>query len=419
MLFSRDCVRFFPALVAVLVISSTSVFAQGILLRGSGAVNESMAGASIAAPIDAAGAIYTNPAGIAGLEQCEIGFDLGIIVPKSTVSSEITGMTSTRYTTRGDAGQIPCPVMSMVYRECPHARITYGISIAGVGGAVSLYPATGSPLVNPILLGEARAANVQIFEIMPTVAYKMTDRLALGFSPVVGLASLSINPMSLGLDPTQPMQNYGTRYTWGGGFNLGAYYDFQNNWKAGFTFKSPLWTDSLRFTGTEHASFVPQEVVFDINLPLILGWGVSYSGFKKTLIALDIKYFDYGNTAGFRGIMENGRVTGLGWDSIMSVAVGMQYELTQRLKLRMGYCFNENPIPPESQYANVSSPLFMQHTLCLGGTIGLPKSIDAHLTWVHAFQNEVTGSFQTTQASGSVTNTVYADTFVFGVTKRF
>ena len=401
-------------LLGTFLLFSVSEFtqAQGILLRGIGAVNDSMAGTGIATPLDAAGAIFTNPASISGLQECQIGFDLGLIIPHSTVTSEAVGLPSTRATANSDAGQIPAPTMSMVYRSCPHSRFTYGLAIAGVGGAASLYPATGSPSLSPILEGKARAANVQIFEILPTVSYKVTDRLALGFSPVIGLASLSINPMPLGLPVGASIENYGTRYTWGGGFNLGAYYDLNCNWKTGFTFKSPVWTKSLQFIGS------PSNSEFGINLPLCLGWGISYSGFSDTIIGLDIRYMDYEHTRGFRGIMDdNGTIIGLGWDSVTAISVGMEHKLTDRLKIRAGYCYNTNPIPSESQFANVGSPLFMQHVLGLGCTVTLPKSIDAHLAWTHAFESEKSGY----DPSGSVKiiNSSYADTIVCGISKRF
>ena len=408
-------------LSSLLFFSATElVQAQGILLRGIGAVNDSMAGTAIATPLDAAGAIYANPASIAGLKECQIGFDLGVIIPHSTVTSDIPGNPLFfPGTADSEAGQIPAPTMSMVYRNCPHSRLTYGLAIAGVGGAAALYPSSGSPLNNPILKGEARASNVQIFEILPTVSYKVTDRLALGFSPVIGLASLQINPMPFGLPVATPMQNYGTRYTWGGGFNIGVYYDFQNNWKAGFTFKSPVWTDSMQFTGTQPGGRA-MDTELAIDLPMILGWGVSYSGIRDTIIGVDIRYMDYGHTKGFRDIMDgNDVVIGLGWDSVTAVSVGVERKVFERLRVRAGYCYNTNPIPSESQYANVASPLFMQHVLGLGCTVTLPKSIDAHLAWTHAFQNEKTGTFESLYGQGVVTNTSFADTLLAGVTKRF
>ena len=411
--------KFAAVALSLFVFTSTAdVFAQGVLLRGIGSVSESLGGTAIAMPIDAAGTIYANPAAISGIEQCQIGFDLGVIIPHSEVSSGINGNLGTWRTTKGDAGQIPAPTMGIVYRDCPHSRITYGLAIGGVGGAVALYPSTGDPRVNPILQGEARASNVQVFEIMPTVSYKMTDRLSLGFSPIIGLASLSINPMPLGLPTTSPMHNYGTRYTWGGGFNLGAYYELNQNWKTGFTFKSPLWTNSMKFIGTDHNTQAPLESEFGINLPLSLGWGISYHGFKKTVIGLDIRYMDYENTKGFRDTLSaKGEVIGLGWDSVTAVSVGLERTITDRFRVRAGYCYNTNPIPSENQYLNVSSPMFMQHVMAFGCTLTLPKSIDTHLAWTHAFNNTKTGSFA--NGAGTVTNSVYADTIVCGLSKRF
>ena len=398
--------------------------AQGILLRGVGAVNDSMAGTAIATPLDAAGAINANPASISGLEECQIGFDLGVIIPHSTVTSE--GPRGALWgTANSEAGQIPAPTMSMVYRNCPHSRMTFGLAIAGVGGAASLYPAPPISGTNPILENKARAANVQIFQILPTVSYKVTDRLALGFSPVIGLASLSINPMPLGMQGRSVMDNYGTRYTWGGGFNVGAYYNLNCNWKTGFTFKSPVWTKALQFTGTTTnattGALEPAESEFGIDLPLCLGWGISYSGIRDTIIGLDVRYMDYAHTKGFRDIMDaNGTIIGLGWDSVTAVSTGIEHKLSDRLKIRAGYCYNTNPIPSGSQFANVGSPLMMQHVLGLGCTIGLPKSIDAHLAWTHAFQKEESGTFTSEQNTViKVTNSAYADTLIAGLSKRF
>ena len=417
-------------LLSALLFLSVSELAQsqGILLRGIGAVNDSMAGTAIATPLDAAGAIFANPASISGLKECQIGFDLGLILPNSTVTSELDGIPISWGTANSDAGQIPAPTMSMVFRECPHSRWTFGVAIAGVGGAASLYPAptlTGGPIpTNPILSGKARAANVQIFEILPTVSYRVTNRLALGFTPVIGLASLSINPMPLGLTAGQPMDNYGTRYTWGGGFNLGAYYDLDCNWKTGFTFKSPVWTKPLQFIGTETDStgaFVPSEPEFAIDIPMCLGWGISYAGFRNTIIGVDVRYMDYAHTQGFRGIIDpnTNEVIGLGWDSVTAVSMGIEHTLNDYLKLRAGYCYNTNPIPSESQFANVGSPLMMQHVFGLGCTVTLPKSIDAHVAWTHAFQKEESGTFAAGPYTGKVTNRAYADTIILGLSKRF
>ena len=56
--------------LSVLVVETA--WAQGIIFPSTGAKHRSMAGASTAAPLDAAGATYWNPAAMAGLEESEI-----------------------------------------------------------------------------------------------------------------------------------------------------------------------------------------------------------------------------------------------------------------------------------------------------------------------------------------------------------
>jgi long-chain fatty acid transport protein len=223
--------------------------------------------------------------------------------------------------------------------------------------------------------------------------------------------------MQLGMPLDDSMHNFGTKYTWGGGINVGAYYDFKNHWRAGFTYKSPMWANALEYTGTKKSGGEPVKNEFQLNLPMILGLGVSFDGIDKTVIACDVRYFDYENAKGFGGIITDGKISGLGWNSIMSVSVGVERTLTDRIKVRAGYCWNENPIPSESQFANVAAPLFMQHIMGLGVTYTFLKDFDVMVTWTHAFEAKVTG--QDPGGQVSVTNKVRADSLSFGLTKRF
>src|SRR5271170_3614575 len=61
----------------------------GVLLTGAGPVNRSMGGASTAAPLDASGALYWNPATISGLKGSEVGFGLEFLYPHAQLSSSV------------------------------------------------------------------------------------------------------------------------------------------------------------------------------------------------------------------------------------------------------------------------------------------------------------------------------------------
>ncbi|MDR0336441.1 MAG: outer membrane protein transport protein [Planctomycetaceae bacterium] len=411
------CWKVVLVLFLSLVISERFVNGQGVLLRSIGAVNDSVGGTATAMPIDAAGAIYWNPASISALEKSEISFGLGIIMPKTRVSShvDVNGQRIRSGSTKGNAGSIPDPSMAFVWRRCPRSPITFGLGLGGVGGAAALYPAGDN---NPILAGRAKASTVIIMQMTPTVSYQVTDRLSVGVAPIIDLASLSINPMQLGQELGTEVHNFGTRYAWGGGFQIGTFYDFKNHFKAGFLFKSPIWAEKLTYQGTNTASESVNDT-FSLTLPTTLSLGFSYDGIRDTVIGFDIRYFDYAHAAGFKKGVENGVVEGLDWESVMSIAVGVERRLNRKLTLRMGYCWNESPIPNRSAALNVAAPLMMRHVLSMGATYSIIKNLELSLAYMHAFNAKTTGPFPAGPGVGSVTNEVSGNMISAGIAKKW
>ncbi|MCL2745433.1 MAG: outer membrane protein transport protein [Planctomycetaceae bacterium] len=416
-----------PAVCFSFLLFCQQVSAQGVLLRGNGAVNEGIGSVATATPIDAAGAIMWNPASISAFEKNEISVGLGLILPKSRVTSGFdipgTGTAPDIHvggSTKSVSDSVPVPSMAFVWKRCKHSPLTYGFGLAGAGGAAVLYPADPT---NPVLGGLAKSSNVIVLQMTPTVSYQVTKQLSVGVAPIIDLASLQINPMQLGQTLGTEMHNYGTTYAWGGGFQIGALYDFKNHWKTGFMFKSPIWAENLRQTGTDPHTGKRLDGSFDLNLPMTLSWGVSYSGVRDTIIGLDVRYIDYGNTVGFKDSINpaTGRVDGLGWDSVMAVAVGLERKINKKMKARIGYCWNENPIPGRSAALNVSAPLMVQHVLGFGATYAIVKDLEASATYSIAFKGATEGPFPVgnTGLVGTVKNESRADTLLFGITKKW
>ena len=62
---------------------------KGIALPAAGAINQSMGGAATASPLDAAGALYWNPATIGQLPSSEMEIGIGMALPTGTLSSTL------------------------------------------------------------------------------------------------------------------------------------------------------------------------------------------------------------------------------------------------------------------------------------------------------------------------------------------
>ena len=395
--------------------SYQAAHAQGIMLRSSGAVNAAVGGTATAMPLDACGALYWNPAAISALPQNEMTFGLELIQAESRVKSSVPGLSGS---TKGESGVVPAPSMGLVWSKNRQSPYTFGLGMGAVGGAASLYPHDTS---NPALMSHGRSASVIILQVTPTASVQLTERLAVGVAPVIDLASLNINPMSLGREiaPNDTsLMTYGTRYVWGGGFQVGTLYDFQNHFKAGFMFKSPIWAEKLYFAGTYYDAQhnpVATTASFHLNLPMTLSAGISYDGFRDTIIGMDFRYLDYANTAGLNKGASTGVVEGLDWNSVFAVCVGAERKINNKLKGRLGYSWNENPVPGRSAALCISAPMIMQHVLTCGFSYAIVKDFEVSAAYNHVFEASVTGPY----GPGTVTNTLSADSFFAGVTKKW
>lgn len=415
---------------------ATQARGQGVFIPSVGAVNQSMGGATVAAPIDSIGSLAWNPAAISGLQNSEVAFGLGLVLPTTSLSSAIPAL-GLADTTDSEPGVAPVPTIGIVHHVAD-SQWTVGLGIFGIGGFSSNYP---SSTTNPILLPQPSAAaplgglgqvfaQAQIFQIVPTISYAVSERFSIGFAPTVTLAGLIVNPLVFappndangdGVFSYGP--GAGTRMAWGGGFQVGGYWTTETCWNFGLSYKSAQWMEPFRYNSQDELGG-PLFARVNADLPSIVSLGTSYTGLERWLFATDFRYFDYANATGFgdRGFQPTGAVAGLGWKNVFSVSQGVQYQMSESLTLRGGYTYNQNPITSETVMFNVASSLIIQHWLSLGATWQWTENIATTIAYTHGFENEVTGPFQSPAGpvpGTSVTARVSADILNVGVTVGF
>jgi long-chain fatty acid transport protein len=235
-------------------------------------------------------------------------------------------------------------------------------------------------------------------QVVPTVAYQLTDKLSIGFSPIVDLASLSASPGFLaapdaagGGAATYPAMTNGT-FQWGAGFQFGAFYVTDRNWNFGASFKSTQWLQTFEYNSRDQVG-APRNVKVGIDAPMIVSVGTAYTGFARTLIAVDARYLDYSNTKGFSqtGFASTGAVNGLGWDSIFALSTGAQYMVSDALAVRAGYSYSTNPISNDKTFFNITCPLVIQHGVSAGASYNLTACLKLSLAYAHFFENSISG----------------------------
>lgn len=421
---------------------------EGIVLTGVGPINRSMGGAATAAPIDASGALYWNPASITGLPSSEVEFGLEFLWPQTTLASSVpanalgAGAPPIAFagSTNSDTGVFPLPTLGLVYRpeDSPWAL---GFGVLTVGGFGVNYPAsTTNPFLQaPPLQGLGVGplyTQLVMMQIVPTVAYQLSDRLSVGIAPTVTLASLSLDP-DIVAPPDHPGGTPFVSYpraghspiAAGGGVQAGVYYRQPDGWQLGASIKSPQWLEPFHFTSI-NAEGQPLDVPFTLDYPLIASTGIAYAGFPRWLLAADFRYIDYADTEGFKqgGFGPNGAVEGLGWRSIFAVATGVQYQCTDSLTARVGYSFNQSPVSssltPISPLATITAaaPAIIQHAVYAGASWRVNDSLILSLAYAHGFENSVSGVYRGPAVivpGSNVTSSAAADTLIIGATVRF
>jgi long-chain fatty acid transport protein len=427
--------RFVPLLIASLALLGAvpRSHGQGLVVPSAGPINSAMAGASTAAPVDF-GASYWNPAIISALEDQEMLLGSALTFPSIHLQSSLTADSvkgvfppTNRFGEARSDGGVPAGVATgIAFRLRDDSPLTIGLGVFGlVGGAVNFPGQISTPILGPrippLYFGVGPIySNVSILSVVPMASLQLTDRLAVGGGPIITSGIPSFNPAffapgpkdQFGL-PTFPAATNARPY-WGAGFQVGLFYELNENWNLGFSYKSPIWQEKWDFNAST-PNLLGRRIGIQASLPQIISWGIAYKGLPRTLIDLDLRYIDYADTELFGQKVIDG---GLGWRSVFAVALGLQYQATDRLTLRAGYLYNTNPIPAPVTLFNVQAPAIITNTLTLGASYQLTENVTASLAWMHGFRNSIEGPILQIPGS-SVRLDAQSDILWFGVNVRF
>jgi len=430
----RKSVRWIVVVALAALGVAGEIRAQGIAIPGAGPVNRSMASAGVAAPLDVAGALHWNPASISGLDSSEFLIGAEFLYLSTHIGSavDVAPGVSLAGETRSDSGVSALPTVAVAFRN-EDSPWTFGVGLFSIGGfGINLPASPSTPPLNPVLtpgLGVGPAyTKLAVLQLAPTAALQVTERLSIGLAPTIAIADAALDPNILAApnsDGSYPSATH-TRTNWGLGFQVGVYYELDNGWHLGASYKSPQWFEDFAYYSVD-ALGNPRTDYLKVDYPAIVSLGAAYSGLPRTVWAIDARYVDYagaqlfGEAAGFN---ENFAVTGLGWRSVFAVATGVQYQLTDALALRCGYMFTENPIPDDATFYNIGSIAIYKHMLSVGATWQISSRTSLTMASVKALENSISGAWESPLFDGpvpgtSVTARQAVDCLVTGLQVKF
>lgn len=420
--------RFLLVVLVVLSVLSFSGLASatnGDNLIAIGPISRSMGGVGIAAPQDAISAVFSNPASMCFGPYCpgsEFNFAGTLFMPDPSAKIIVDGMV---IKDDSDDKVYPIPAIGLsvpITNTFPLWR--FGIAAYGVSGLGVDYRDTAidqptfydfGPMGQfPLVAGEY--TELQIMKFAPAIAYQPNERLSFGLAVHIDYATLDLRSGS--------SEGYAL------GVQLGAMFKATDSITLGATYTSPQEVDHDNVT-----DFDKDGTADDLTLeaPQQVGVGVAFEPIAgKLLIEGDVKWINWKDSEGYDDF---------DWDDQWVLAVGAQFKPTEKIALRIGYNYGENPVEehngfvgtnmvsvqgkmmPEYYYETfriIGFPAIVEHHLTLGFAYELSNRFALHAGYMHAFEETI--SETGTNIAGQTTtleSTLSEDSLEFGLTWRF
>lgn len=353
----------------------------GHVLQHVGAHNTSMGGAATAMPLDVAGTMQWNVAGLSAFDEKKLSLNAGIFFSDPEIFSSVQTPNGVFSGSTGDdrgASMLPSAVFIWGDEDSRH---TFGISASGVAGFGVTFPQSTD---NPITLPQSQRgfgrieSEYNLLQFGFAYSYELTNKLSIGIKPTGNFATLEIEPNPLAVpDPNKGFPVSDNATTFGAGVDLGIFFASGTGFNVGASYKTPQFFGDFESNNTFLDGSQADDVRFNLDYPAIYSFGLGYSQ-QIFDLAVDYRYIDYTNTDGFdeRGwsIAETGNfagfptgaVKGFGWESIHVVSLGVQYKGIENLPLRAGYTYNSNPIDPEVTFLSAPATAVIQDAYQIG-----------------------------------------------------
>ena len=347
--------------LAIAIASASSYsLASGFALNEQSVAGMGMSFAGRSSSAEDASTVFGNPAGMARLKREQVSIGAAAIHAKSDISDA----SSTRGFTPGLAGtgsndgdMVPTTGVPMGYYVKPlDDKVAFGIGVYAPFGLATEYESGFQGRYH------ADKSFVRVVTLQPTLSYRFTDKLSVGFGPTFNridgeLTSALTNPLS-------PGSNDGKVKIKGDdvavGFNAGVLYEFTPDTRVGLTYRSRVKYELEGDTrvsgpglaigssaGKYDASLdltTPESVDLSFTHALNEDWTL-YAGSTWTRWSR-LKEIRVENE-GVGGALASGLTTiteEQNWHDTWAHAVGLSYQLNPQWVLRTGIAIDQSPV---------------------------------------------------------------------------
>jgi long-chain fatty acid transport protein len=376
---------------------------NGYQLIGVGSYQKSLGGAVTANPGSAMTAI-TNPAGMIRIgKRADFSME-GFMPDRSTDFSALGGDGID-----SDADLYGVPAIGWTAPAAGREDLyfgggMYGTSGLGVDYAETLMMPAGASFTGNDLYWDGYS-NIAFWQMAPTLAWDMSDRLSLGAAVNIDYQQVSFS-QRIRDDVTGALFNFDlsrSANAFGFGLSLGLLYDVSDAVTVGVAYKSKQHFSDLEYNlraGDIDTTLVGGPVYpggrysLDLDFPQQASIGIAFRPGERWTIAGDLKWIEWSDTMdklsvqgpdGFAFAMDPG------WDDQLVYALGVSFQVSDRLALRAGFNYAESPIDEAAAANNLILPGIVEDHY----TFGLEYRFehwDLGFHYMYAPENIVTAS---------------------------
>lgn len=357
-----------------IVIAPTFCFATtGTYATGYGTREQGMGGATIAVG-QSTMAAATNPAGMAFVGN---RFDIGIGVIVASVGAYDNGKD---YAAR--TGVIPLPEFG--YSAVVSDAVTWGLTAWSSGGGISYKKAFGD------VPGNSDSYDQVVFmHLAPTVTYKFGDdyQHAVAFSLVGALSTFKISGVEAQTQQKSPDRDWSPGY----GYKIGWLSQFTPAFSMG-----AFYSSKIRYQPwSNNATILPDGARYEEAEQYGVGFALKPD--RNWLLALDWVRFNYANTrvlgndVNYAIPLGSPNGPGFGLANINVYRFGVEYQFNERLKLRTGFEYSQEPLQPKNTAFNFLLPVTATRTYTLGASYKVSQNTEVSLAYALSPEKRVAG----------------------------
>lgn len=415
---------------AALLFVVSDAYASGFQLKEQGAAMQGLSFAGATAKADDLSTLFFNPAGMTRLKGNQAEANLSLIAPSAKFKiDDVTGVgpggifgPSAADGAGGDAGK--AAVVPAIYGMWDlRPDLKFGLSINTPFGLATEYK---DGWVGRYYALESELMTVNI---SPLLAYKVNDKLSIGGGLQVEYAEAkltkAVNVAAATATPGTPdgkVQLEGDNI--GYGFSLGALYEFDEDTRAGISYRSRVnhkLKGDLTFTNTPAAAaFADAAAQAGISMPDVLSVGVYHGLNDKWAVMADASWT---NWSLFQDLTVTNTSDGTvresveeKWNDSYFVSVGTEYKPNDKQVWQFGIAFDQSPVSTEFRTFRI--PDNNRFWISVGYGQKLDEKSEIRVGYSHIFANTANVTEDSAASGGSVSGHYSANVNILSVGYR-